>query len=76
MKIMDSDRQKFSKAADSQIGAESQKLDNISKENARLAQEVHAASCPRSCGPVLGSLADGGGRTALCGSREGRSGFA
>lgn len=40
MKIMDSDRQKFNKHADTAIGQESQKLDNISKENARLAKEV------------------------------------
>ena len=56
MKIMDSDRQKFNKAADSQIGAESQKLDNLSKENARLAQEVRPAAPPRP--PVPERLAD------------------
>lgn len=40
MKIMDSDRQKFNKHADQAIGQESQKLDSIAKENARLAKEV------------------------------------
>merc|ERR1711988_1143384 len=40
MKIMDGDRQKFNKHADSQIASETKTLDNISKENARLQKEV------------------------------------
>merc|ERR1711871_1337506 len=40
MKIMDSDRQKFAKHTDGEIGKETRNLDSITKENARLAKEV------------------------------------
>merc|ERR1711871_1590601 len=40
MKIMDSDRQKFAKHTDGEIGKETRNLDSITKENARLQKEV------------------------------------
>ena len=40
MKIMDSDRQKFAKHADSEIGKEAKSLEIIQKENTRLQKEA------------------------------------